>query len=303
MHNTSGITIAVVAHLIVALTLVWDKILLGDKQTQSIIGYVFWFGILSAFGPFLAFFGLKLPEPRITALALASGGLYVASNYFYFVALSRGESSQAVPIMGGLSPVATALIGLPLLHTTLSGKGLWGFSLLVAGSLLMSFTTQLNLRAVLPFAALSAGLFGLTNVCQKIAFDHAGFLAGYVFFTTGIFLFSLLFLVRSDLRRDIAAQLRSMSPAIKRSYFANRSIERIGSLLIFLAISRANPALVEALGGLRYAVVFLAAYLITKYHPRWLCERFSARALAFKSLATAAVIAGLILVSTSESSQ
>lgn len=298
MHTTSGVSVAVLAHFIVALTLVWDKIMLEDKQTQSIIGYVFWFGILSAFGPLLAFSGMKLPDLSIAALAFASGGLYVVSNYFYFVALSRGESSQSVPIMGGLSPVATALIGIPLLHVTLSGRAFGGFSLLVAGSLLMSFTSKSNLRAVLPFALLSAGLFGLTNVGQKIAFDHAGFLAGYVFFTSGVFVFSVAFLLQPEWRHDIAAQIQTMRPGIRRSYFTNRCVERVGSLLIFFAISRTNPAMVEALGGLRYAVVFLAAFFITKYKPQWLRELFSPRALALKSIATASVIVGLVMVST-----
>ena len=56
----------------------------------------------------------------------------------------------------------------------------------------------------------------------------------------------------------------------------------------------------EALGGLRYSIVFLAAFLLTKYRPQWLCEVFSARAVVFKSLATAAVVGGLVLVATGE---
>lgn len=300
MDITSGVTIAVLAHIIIGLSLVWDKVLLEDKQTQNIIGYVFWFGIMSAFGPFLAFIGMHLPDLLTIALATGSGGLYVVSNYFYFVALSRGESSQAVPMMGGLSPVATALIGLPLLGTAISGAALWGFSALIAGSLLMSFTAESNLKRVLPYAVLSASLFGLTNVCQKLAFNSAGFLPGYVFFTTGVFLFSVLFLARKQWRSDIIAQMRSMSSVNRRSYFANRCVERIGSLLIFLAISRTNPAIVEALAGLRYVVVFIGAFLITKYRPQWLRELFSRRAIAFKSAATVSVIAGLILVAAGE---
>jgi hypothetical protein len=70
----------------------------------------------------------------------------------------------------------------------------------------------------------------------------------------------------------------------------------VGSFLIFLAISETSPALVEAITGLRYVIIFLGAYGITKLHSAWLSEDFSGPALVGKTAATALVVAGLVLL-------
>jgi hypothetical protein len=54
--------------------------------------------------------------------------------------------------------------------------------------------------------------------------------------------------------------------------------------------------LVEAITGLRYVVIFLGAYGITKLHSAWLSEDFSGSVLVGKTAATALVVAGLVLL-------
>lgn len=76
----------------------------------------------------------------------------------------------------------------------------------------------------------------------------------------------------------------------------NRFISGVGSFLLFYAISRTSPALVEAITGLRYVLIFLGAYGISKLRPAWLQENFAGPTLAGKALATAMVVAGLVLV-------
>jgi hypothetical protein len=70
----------------------------------------------------------------------------------------------------------------------------------------------------------------------------------------------------------------------------------VGSFLIFLAISETSPALVEAITGLRYVIIFLGAYGITKMHSDWLREDFSGPVLLGKTAATALVVAGLVVL-------
>jgi prolipoprotein diacylglyceryltransferase len=75
----------------------------------------------------------------------------------------------------------------------------------------------------------------------------------------------------------------------------NRFIAGVGSFLIVLALARAAPSLVEAISGVRYVLIFLLAYAITKFKPEWFREDFHALPLIAKLIATCLIVAGLVL--------
>lgn len=293
-HN--GIFIAIVAHGLIGISLVWDKVLLRRPETTNLVSFVFWLGFISIFGLLLIPFGFKWPSMETAMLAFAAGVLHLAANYFYYAALKAGEASQTLAIMGGFSPVATALIAITLLKHPLGQGSLEGFVLLVLGGFVMFFSEKLNLRRVLPTVILASGMFGLVNVMQKLAFDRTNFVSGYVFFTLGTFFGALLLLLRRSWRREIFENSEKAEPSSRFWYFLNRFISGVGSFLTFYAISLTAPAIVDAITGLRYVIIFLGAYGITKLRPAWLRENFTGFALLTKTAATLLVVAGLVLL-------
>ena len=60
----------------------------------------------------------------------------------------------------------------------------------------------------------------------------------------------------------------------------NRFMAGVGSFLVFYAISLASPAVVDAITGVRYVLIFLGAYLLTKFRPSLLRENFTGLTLA-----------------------
>ena len=60
-------------------------------------------------------------------------------------------------------------------------------------------------------------------------------------------------------------------------------------------MSLTSPALVEAVSGLRYVIVFAGAFAITNIKPSWFREDFSRWVLVTKVAATALVVAGLVI--------
>jgi drug/metabolite transporter (DMT)-like permease len=291
-----GFFIAVLAHALLGISLVWDKILLGQPKLGDVVNYVFWLGAMSVLGLFLIPFGFHVPTFQLAALAVGAGIVHLAANYFYYATLKAGDASQTLAIMGGFSPLATFLIGLMLLKRPFGGFSGWGFGLMVAGGFLMFISEPINLKRVLTFTLLASITFGFTNVMQKMAFDEANFVTAYVLFTIGTFAGALLLLVRRAWRERIFRQSEEVSPRSKLFYFVNRFVNGICSYLIFIAISRAHPAIVDAISGLRYVIIFASAYLITKFYPRWLKEDFRGWALIAKSVATALIVAGLALI-------
>jgi drug/metabolite transporter (DMT)-like permease len=293
---TGGIAIAILAHALIAVSLLWDKILLRRPETRNLANYVFWLGAMSVLGVFLIPFGFHRTSLGTAALGLGSGAVSLAANWFYYRALKYGEASQSLAVVGGFAPLATALIGLGLLPNRWREGEIAAFALMVLGGFVMFGAEQLNLPRVLPSVLWSALLFGLTNVVQKIVFNDAGFVTGYVFFTLGTFAGALALLLRPLWRRQILQYSEEASPESKRGYFLNRFVSGVGSFLIYVAISKANPAMVDAISGLRYAIVFLGAFLLTRLKPRLLREDFRRHALIGKTVATSLVAAGLALL-------
>ncbi len=298
---SSGVFIAVIAQILIGASLVWDKVLLGQLHGRSVINYVFWLGAISIFGLALVPFGFKWPPPRVSALGIVAGIIHLAANLFYYRALQSGEASQTLTTMGGFSPTATALIGIAFRQKSIAARSMPGFVLMVAGGFFMFLSEKIKRgRILLPILG-AAVSFGLTNVLQKMVFDRTNFVTGYVFFTLGTFAGAMMLLIRPSWRKQIVRSSDATTPRNRFWYFVNRFVNGVGSFLIFVALSLANPAIVDSIAGIRYVVIFLGTYSLTAWKPGWLHEKFSGWALTAKSIATLAIITGLILVAVRDS--
>ena len=114
-------------------------------------------------------------------------------------------------------------------------------------------------------------------------------------FTIGTFVGSMMLLLRPLWRQQIFKGSEEAPPRSKIGYGINRLLAGIGSFLVVFAISRTSPSMVEAISGVRYVVIFVGAYAITRWRPAWFSENFTRRALLVKALGTAMVVTGLIL--------
>lgn len=284
---------AVLAHGLVGISLVWDKVLLNRPMTKNLASYVFWLGAISIFGLILIPFGFHWPALMWAAIGFAAGLLDLIASFFYYWALKAGEASDELAAMGGFAPVATALIAIPLLNKPIGGQ-LLGFALMTVGGFIMFFAEKRPLRTMLPKIVLAASGFGLMNVLQKLVFDHTNFVTGFVFVTLGTTVGALMMLIPPQWRHDIFEYSEEAPPRSKWGYMANRFTAGVGSFLGVYAVSLTNPALVEAVSGLRYVIVFIGAYAITRLKPEWFQEDFHWRVLIAKVSATALVVAGLV---------
>jgi drug/metabolite transporter (DMT)-like permease len=164
------------------------------------------------------------------------------------------------------------------------------------GGFVMFFAEKRPLSKMLPKVVIASACFGMTNVLQKIVFNDTNFVTGYVFFTFGTFIGAMALLLPPSWRGQIFEHSEEATPSSKFWYMVNRFLAGVGSFLVVFAVSRATPALVEAISGVRYVIIFIGAYGITRMKPSWFREDFGTRALLFKAAATCLVIAGLIIV-------
>ena len=289
---------ALIAHGLIGISLIWDKVLLKRPATKDLVGYVFWLGAISIFGLALIPFGFRMPRPNVALMGFVAGVIHLAAIYFYYDALKRGEASESLAAMGGFSPVATAVIAFFLLHQPFAGGKILAFALLTGGGFLMFLSEQMNFSRMIVPMSLASGLFGLVNVLQRMVFRESNFVSGYVFFTLGTCAGALLLLIPRQWRYEIFKQSEEADPRSKFWYFVNRFIDGVGSFLIFYAISLAHPAIVDAISGVRFAIIFVGALFLTKFKPEWLTEEFSGRTLVIKAIATAVIVAGMVWLAT-----
>jgi drug/metabolite transporter (DMT)-like permease len=292
----NGVFMAILAQALIGLSLVWDKVLLNNPGTKNLFSYVFWLGSMSVFGVILVPFGYNSPSFEIAAIAFAAGVIHLVGVFFYYAALKRGEASETLAVMGGFSPVATAVIALGLLSKQMSGWELIGFALMAGGGFFMFFSEKLPLRRLLPAVVLAAALLGLVNVMEKLVYNQTNFVSGYVWFTIGTFIGALGLLIRASWRQQIFAESGQDNPRNRFWYFVNRFVSGVGSFLIFYAISLGQPAIVDAISGVRYVIIFVGALLLTKFRPNWLKEHFQGWQFIAKAAATCMVVAGLVVV-------
>ena len=295
----NGAFVAIIAHGLIGISLIWDKVLLKSPGTKNLFSYVFWLGAMSVFGVILVPFGYKSPSFHVIWIAFVAGVVHLVGVFFYYMALKRGEASETLAVMGGFSPVATAAIAFALLSKQMSGGQLLGFALMAAGGFVMFLSEKLPLKKLLPPVLLAAGLLGLVNVIEKVVYDQTNFVSGYVWFTIGTFIGALVLLIPGSWRKQIFAESGQDNPRNRFWYFVNRFLSGVGSFLIFYAISLAHPAVVDSISGVRYVIIFLGALLLTKFKPMWLKEKFHGWQLLTKTVATALVIAGLVIVGIS----
>lgn len=291
----NGILLAVLGQGLIGLSLVWDKVLLGRRQATNVLSYVFWLGAISIFALALLPFGFRMPKAGIAAMAFAAGVLDLVASYFYYAALKAGEASEELAAMGGFTPVATALISVPLLKQPLGGQGL-GFTLLTLGGFLMFFAEKSPKKKMLPRLLIASTAFGMVDVLQKIVFNNSNFVSGYVLFTMGTFAGAMALLIPPSWRKQIFEQSEEAPPKSKVQYMTNRFMSGVGAFLVVFAVSRANPAIVEAISGVRYIVIFIGALAITRLRPSWFKEDFTGRVLMTKITATGLIIAGLAVI-------
>lgn len=262
----NGILLAVVSHALIGGSLVWDKVLLKSKETQNLVSYVFWLGAISIFGLALLPFGLGGISAKLAAISFGAGLLDLIASFFYYSALKAGEASDELAAVGGFGPVATALIAIPLLKVPIGGD-LAGFVLMSAGGFAMFFAEHIPLKKLILKVLLAAVGFGLMNVLQKIVFKPNDFCEWIRLLYSGNFRGVNGLTACTSMARSNFQQFRKAQPKRTLWYMVNRFMAGVGSFLVF-AISRTSPAVVQGISGVRYAIIFVAAYLISKLNHR-----------------------------------
>lgn len=267
-----------------ALAALIDKILLAKSSFRP-ASYAFWMGTFGVFSFVLIPFGFGVVPSSVLAVSALAGATFVFGFYFFFLALRRGEFSEAVPALAGLTPLATLLFGALLFSAPLTLLEQAGFAFLVMGSIMLTLAEPRGLRLFLAVTLLASGaLLGLSAAATGVVFREVGFISGFVWIKTWGIIAALGFLLVRRAREEILGSVRN--PSASGLFIGGRLAGAASSFLIYFALSLAHPALVEATQGARYVLVFAIGWLVLR-------ENFRGRTLALKIVATILIAFGL----------
>lgn len=278
--------LAVFAQLILGASAVFDKLLLRRRLINA-ESYTFWLGILGFFALGLLPLGFVLPSVKVLLIALVAGATFIAAMYFYYVSLDEGEASDTLPIISGISPLATLGLGFFILGGLPDTLTALGFSvLIVAGIILLFLEPRPQRLHILAAILASVLLFGLSNVLSKVVFNQMDFVSGFAWIKVGGGLYALVFLLAPGIRKKIFSETEKSSKRDQKIYLFNRTFAAFGSFLVSYAVALSHPAIVDAVQSSKFIIIFFGAWLILK-------ERFRGAVLFWKVAATLLVIFGI----------
>lgn len=293
--------IAILAYALNGGAFVVNKIQLQTAQLTP-ISYTFYTGLLQIIAVVFIPFGFSFDIPFTAIIsAILSGVIFILALYALFVSLKNTETSVAGPVIAALNPFFTFLIGALLLQEVLTNSQVTAFFVLMVGALIITanlWLTKIRLNKTLVLMTTSGFLFALSYIFLRQVFLETTFINGLVISRVSAAAFAFSFLLIPKIRSQISQ--RQQSQFQKNSvilFFLGQAMSGLSNLLIFWAVSLANPTLVNALFGVQYLVILSAALALSKNHPNLLDERLTKSTIIQKLFGAAILSYGVYLLS------
>lgn len=293
--------LSLLAYVLFAGATITDKYLLARPIKDARV-YAFYTGVLGLFAFVLTPFGFDIPSPIIIFLGILAGIIFIAALFLFFSALRMGEVSRVGISLGGLIPFFTLLFVYIGTGDAPAPPQFIAFMLLIGGSFIIIFERLANLVHNLKKLGLvlaSSFLFGLYFTLAKFLFDVQSFITAFIFIKIGGALFAVLFLFSPSVQRMLFKHKKSLPKKIGGMFIAKNAAGGIGALLLHVAISTARfgeIALINALQGIQFAIVFFAAVFLTKKYPKVIKEEINGAALLIKVVGTGLIAAGVVVL-------
>ncbi len=291
---------ALVGYALLAAVFILDKRILTAELKHPVVytfySTVFLLAVAAAwiFVPFIT-------DPSLLALSLISGFAFGGALWLMFIALKKSEASHLDPFIGAVITLGT-LAGADLwLSEELTFSQIIGCAVLAAASFLLAreeTQSRHGWHTGYIWGIVSGILFAISHLTAKAVYNSADFLPAFVLTRVTIGVFGLLLLT---------------SPAVWRSFKVKKTkqtkhhplvivvLTKVLSLLansaIQYAIALGSVAIVNALAGLQYALMFAGILILNTFRPKFFREYVSHRELWLESAALLLVIVGVILVS------
>jgi drug/metabolite transporter (DMT)-like permease len=252
-----------VGQILNAIVVLIDKHIVTRTDVSHPRVYAFYVGIISGIVILMLPFGaIHVPDPKVLALALGSGLVFITSIVFLFSALKHANATDVVAWLAAVSTLTTFILGSFLLNEDLPHSFPWALGFFIIGMLLVGHF-RFYARSFV-FVVLSGILFGLSAVLVKFLFNHVDFANGFFWSRMGNVVGALSLLFVGEVRSAIFHTSKNLSRKTSSLILVNRALGGVAFLAILIAIHLGSVSVVNALTSLQFIFVFLLIFLMRK---------------------------------------
>jgi drug/metabolite transporter (DMT)-like permease len=297
--------VALAGHLANGAAFVIDKSLL-QKTFKRPATYVGLIGSLSIVVVALFPFGVTMPTFTGMIWMACSGIAFSISLWLFFFALSKGEASRVVPVVGSLIPLFTLAGTAAFLNERLSLTQFVGFAFLLVATIILSGGGKAPLSSTtIRMAVCAAMLFAAASVFGKLAYDAFGFLTTFTWSRLWGVAAALAILATdrvavAEVHAALGFSERTTSRKQPASAFAlvlfGQALGSMGFVGIQYATALGSAAIVNALQAVQYAFLVIIALVLRDRAATLLGEDLTPRTLMRKIMGIILVGFGLWLV-------
>lgn len=296
---------SLVGYTLLAFVFILDKRILSKNHTSPAV-FAFYSTIFLLAVGLVWLFGVPLlSNTRDWLLALVSGFTFGLGLLLMYKAVEKNEASHMDPFIGAVITIATFAAASFWLNETLNRNQIIGMCILAGASLILSHERRRKGKVGLHVGYLwgiAAGIaFALSNVSTKYLYDLYPFLTAFVATRVTIGVFGLILLPLPAVLKTFRKKTLTKSKTTERSQtfwlvLVDKFLGIIGAILIQFATATGSVTMVNALGGLQYALMFTVIIMLSKFRPDIFKESFTKRELIIQTTAIILVVLGLALV-------
>ncbi|HUD07074.1 MAG TPA: DMT family transporter [Candidatus Saccharimonadales bacterium] len=210
-------------------------------------------------------------------MAILSGFLLTVFYLFYFRALSSSYPSVVVAFLN-LVPATLIFLSYFLLHENLYFIQILGFTIVLLASILLtlSFPDLKNFwsaEVILP-TLVAVVLIDAISLLMKDSYNHAQFYPLYMYYSAGLGLGGIVFLVFHFITGK-QSEIRKLGSSFKKVvpiFLIAEVLNLVSELCINLATSKGPVSLVRVIEGIQPLFVLLIALILYPFAPRFFRE-------------------------------
>jgi len=300
----SWILLATIGQFLNAIVAIFDKYIVSDEKmlprpfvyafytclfTGSwIVVYLFgYLPFLQEYG-FPSFTNVETPTLTVVAMSFLAAYTFFIALVSMYDALKRSDASNALPIIGSISAMASFGLTYLFFDGELNENFIIGVVLLAVGTALVAQTLP---RATTVLQVVHSGLFfALHYITMKGLFMETSFDDGFFWSRIGFVLFTLSLLLVPAYLDKVRQQTVETSRRAGVVVFGVKLLAGIASFMLLKATHLGEVSVVQALGGLQYVFILLISIMFAQWLPEAATDRDTRPAVSFRRLLYVVVI-------------
>lgn len=227
-------------------------------------------------------------------------GLISAGGYFFYAASIKKEEASRIAALTSLAPAFVAVFAVFLVNEIFPAKSYVGISLMILGSVLISYKTN-HVKKTIPLwliLALVAANFsyGFEETIAKVSLNQISVWSFLMMFIFGRSIVAFLGLAIPTERRKFTSEVRELGRNYSLTFVSGIILWNLQLIFVFYAASLGPITLVSTTILLSPFFILLFTILITKYLPNVLKEEIDRSTVAMKLIAIVLIFVGTTLI-------